>query len=818
MTNEEQDLLARLRRGDTDAVGEAFTRHGRMVFNVCCRVLHDHAAAEDALQETFLLLQRKAPEFNDRTVLVAWLYRAGELEAREALRSTSRRGRRERTVAEAAEQTAEVGAANQDMWEQICPQLDRILAGLPERLRAPIILTQLEGKSVREAAGILNVPEGTIKSRVSRGLDTLRQQLAPATASLSAAALAAMLAQHANEFAVPPNALSALLHGAQAQAPSLKARPKPKPRGGSGSGMRWVAIAAPLLLGLGLYFHSLSATPTPAPTPVAPTTTAATPVPVVQSHTFYVSPAGNDGSDGATAEHAWKSVAKVNATAFKPGDQILFQRGGEWREALAASSDGAAERPIVYGAYGTGAKPKFWGSEVLKNDQFKADGQDIYSYAIPQTVGAVLINHALNADGLWLVHVDAPQLDTVPDSFDYANGKLRIHSALDPRSTGAVFTVCVRDNLINSKGKSHLVFQDLVTDESAVYEGDGIRIDGGADVLVDRCETYRAGGRHVAAVNVDRFVGRDLRAAYARPDPQQSHFFVSYCDLPGAHVAQSWLNCTGEHCENPTHLEHIVLVTSGPGLGVITIQNLSALGGMVSLGHNLSATWNTAKEPYAIDYRGGRIDNAPLQVFASHLLIDGVTITGDNGCIDLFGSDNIVQNAQVLNINPKNGGTTGYCTAIVCRKEALRNTLRFCTVVVAKDADDRANCLTLGGPATMTQWYGNIFSSPRLVMNVEGVADAQGVAFADYNFYNLTAEFTGSRLTFDQWRQNFSHDQHSLAGNPLFAALEAGSGRVKPSSPALHAVDMPQKLRIPLDLSGHPRTGSRCDLGANAQN
>lgn len=80
---------------------------------------------------------------------------------------------------------------------------------------------------------------------------------------------------------------------------------------------------------------------------------------VLCGDTWHVAPGGNDANDGRSPQSAWKTVAKVNATAFQPGDQVLFARGGEWRESLKASSSGAPGKPILYAAYGTGAKPKF---------------------------------------------------------------------------------------------------------------------------------------------------------------------------------------------------------------------------------------------------------------------------------------------------------------------------------------------------------------------------------------------------------------------------------------------------------------------------
>src|SRR5689334_9686845 len=85
---------------------------------------------------------------------------------------------------------------------------------------------------------------------------------------------------------------------------------------------------------------------------------------------FYVSPEGDDAKPGTSPESAWKSVKKVNETPFKPGDRIRFQRGGQWRESLAASSSGSREQPIVYETYGEGLKPKFWGSDTVASTSF----------------------------------------------------------------------------------------------------------------------------------------------------------------------------------------------------------------------------------------------------------------------------------------------------------------------------------------------------------------------------------------------------------------------------------------------------------------
>ena len=88
--------------------------------------------------------------------------------------------------------------------------------------------------------------------------------------------------------------------------------------------------------------------------------------PVTNTGTSYYidSAAGNDTNDGLTTGSAWRTVAKANAHVYASGDSILFACGGVWRERIIPQS-GAKDGWLVYGAYGSGAKPLFIGSVEL---------------------------------------------------------------------------------------------------------------------------------------------------------------------------------------------------------------------------------------------------------------------------------------------------------------------------------------------------------------------------------------------------------------------------------------------------------------------
>lgn len=76
---------------------------------------------------------------------------------------------------------------------------------------------------------------------------------------------------------------------------------------------------------------------------------------------------GNDGNAGTSSAQAWRTVAKINSRSFSPGDQILFVRGGVWRQQLIVPSSGSSTNPITFGAYGSGADPVITGADLVTN-------------------------------------------------------------------------------------------------------------------------------------------------------------------------------------------------------------------------------------------------------------------------------------------------------------------------------------------------------------------------------------------------------------------------------------------------------------------
>jgi RNA polymerase sigma factor (sigma-70 family) len=146
-------------------------RHGNMVFGVCRRVLGNSPDADDAFQATFLLLVRKAHSLARPEQVAGWLHAVALRVARKARAVRARRRVREVPVVDlAAPIPPEDG---RELREVLDEELDR----LPEKYRLPIVLCELEGRTLDEAAQLLGWPKGTVAGRLSLGREMLRQRL-----------------------------------------------------------------------------------------------------------------------------------------------------------------------------------------------------------------------------------------------------------------------------------------------------------------------------------------------------------------------------------------------------------------------------------------------------------------------------------------------------------------------------------------------------------------------------------------------------------------------------------------------------------------
>jgi RNA polymerase sigma factor (sigma-70 family) len=172
-------------------------------------LLRSHQDAEDAFQATFLVLVQKAATLPDKEMVGNWLFGVARQTAVRMRALAAKRSARERQVQVMPEPTAADPSRN-----DLGPYLDEELSRLPDKYRALIVLCDLEGKTRKDAARQLGVPEGTIASRLATARGMLAKRLSRRGLSVSSGMLGALLAQEAASACVPSLAVSATIKAA----------------------------------------------------------------------------------------------------------------------------------------------------------------------------------------------------------------------------------------------------------------------------------------------------------------------------------------------------------------------------------------------------------------------------------------------------------------------------------------------------------------------------------------------------------------------------------------------------------------------------
>ncbi|WP_353951849.1 RNA polymerase sigma factor SigM [Knoellia sp. S7-12] len=185
---DDRALMARHVAGDTDAFGELFRRHRDRLWAVAVRTTGDRELAADCVQEGFINAFRRAGSYRGDAAVSTWLHRI-------VINACLDRLRRERDVLRRAGDAADIDIIDtHDRHGEALTGLDvrAALAQLPEHQRVVLVLVDMHGMPVSEAALTLGVAVGTVKSRCARGR----------------AALAALLGQASDDVSREPGATS----------------------------------------------------------------------------------------------------------------------------------------------------------------------------------------------------------------------------------------------------------------------------------------------------------------------------------------------------------------------------------------------------------------------------------------------------------------------------------------------------------------------------------------------------------------------------------------------------------------------------------
>lgn len=208
------ELLRRfIELGEASAFESLVRRHGPMVLAVCRRILRNDDDAEDAFQATFLVLALKARTIRRKEGLANWLHGVAHNTAMKARFLRRKRQAKERLTGKTEYSGATVEQETDQ--KQLLAYLDVELRLLPPHYRTPIVLCDLEGQTIQEAANASGCPTGTIASRLVRGRSLLARRLSRHGLTLSVGALAASIAE-ATAAGIPSSLIGSVVRSGSA--------------------------------------------------------------------------------------------------------------------------------------------------------------------------------------------------------------------------------------------------------------------------------------------------------------------------------------------------------------------------------------------------------------------------------------------------------------------------------------------------------------------------------------------------------------------------------------------------------------------------
>src|SRR5438067_2674791 len=187
--SDEAGLVAELKAGNEEAYSWLIQQYHQQVYSLVYRMVHEPADAADTVQEVFLKVFRGMKSFNGQSSLKTWIYRIALHEASNRRRWWFRHKAKETSV-EPLHGDFEIGTAIKDTLvderespfdnvahHEVQARVEEELQKVPEPYRTTLILRDLEEMSYEEIADITEVSLGTVKSRLTRGREALKQRL-----------------------------------------------------------------------------------------------------------------------------------------------------------------------------------------------------------------------------------------------------------------------------------------------------------------------------------------------------------------------------------------------------------------------------------------------------------------------------------------------------------------------------------------------------------------------------------------------------------------------------------------------------------------
>lgn len=176
----EEKLINRAAKGDASAFNELLGLHEKRMYAVCLRMCTNQEDAQDCLQEAMLRIYRSIAGFKGQSSFATWVYRVTMNTCLDELR---KKKNKQTTSLDSLLDTGWLPSDDYDTPERHAIESEQnrairsAIAELPEDMRSAVVLRDIQGFSYDEISVMLGINVGTIKSRISRGREKLREKI-----------------------------------------------------------------------------------------------------------------------------------------------------------------------------------------------------------------------------------------------------------------------------------------------------------------------------------------------------------------------------------------------------------------------------------------------------------------------------------------------------------------------------------------------------------------------------------------------------------------------------------------------------------------
>ena len=505
--------------------------------------------------------------------------------------------------------------------------------------------------------------------------------------------------------------------------------------------------------------------------------------------TYYVDATnGLDNNEGTSETDAWKTIAKVNTSSFKPGDQILFKRGEIWREQLTVSSSGIIGNPITFGAYGNGALPIINGSDTITG--WTAESLGLFS--VYYTTTSANPNQVFENNLLLDRNISSKESLTVGQwCWDSSKMRVYIRTTGDKSPSNYIMEVPARDYGAKSYLRDNITFSDIHFTKTAIA---GLRLANASNLTIKGVLADFNGSQGISIYSDDAETDSDIivEGVTCSYNGTRGLYLAEY--IHDVDIYDSTFDHNGQNPES-TYSSGVYIASADQTLYGVTVRNnVAAYNGMKSdnvtpigdLGWTGYGIWfdttgsNSGADPnivrsntvYGNRSAGIEMENTLGDVVEYNLAYDNLTAGIEVSCshtdypsIGVKVYNNTSTRNVMFGLHVQTGGSD---------KAGISNTIVKNNILV-----------------------GNLGVNLSAVAGGDNVTDANGIGSGNVYTYNCMGpgpqatnfiEWGRTRFsTYNAWETAYGGKTHSIEADPQF--ISSSDFHLQENSPCINAGD-----------------------------